>query len=111
VQLDDAAAAYDELSAGGRVAVVGDSAGGTLALLLASRLRDRGAAALAASGLVTPLVHLRLAVGAAYQGADSYLNVAGGRQRSAAFLGVANARAVAAVQRPVRPAADARARL
>ncbi len=69
MQLDDAAAAYDELSAGGRVAVVGDSAGGTLALLLASRLRDSRAAAPAASGLVTPLAHLTLAVGAAYQGA------------------------------------------
>lgn len=89
--VDDAAAAYDELSARGRVAVVGDSAGGALALMLARRLRDSGGQLPAALGLVSPLVDLTLAMGEAYQGFDPYLNVAWGRQGSAAFLGGADA--------------------
>lgn len=74
--------------------MVGDSAGGTLALLLASRLRDSGAPAPAALGLVSPLADLTLAMGEAYEGSDPYLNVAWGRQGSAAFLGGADAAAL-----------------
>ena len=89
--LDDAAAAYAALAAGGRVALVGDSAGGALALMLAARLRDGGGSAPVALGLVSPLVDLTLAMGEAYEGDDPYLNVAWGRQGSAAFLAGADA--------------------
>ena len=93
-QVDDAAAAYAELTAAGPVAVVGDSAGGTLALLLATRLRDGRGTPPAALGLVSPLVDLTLASGEAYTGEDPYLNVSWGRQGSAAFLGGADALAL-----------------
>ena len=88
--LDDAAAAYAELAANSRVAVVGDSAGGALALMLARRLREHGGRPPAALGLVSPLVDLTLSMGEAYDGDDPYLNVAWGRQGSAAFLGGAD---------------------
>jgi acetyl esterase/lipase len=89
--VDDAAAAFAELSQAGPVAVVGDSAGGTLAMLLALRLRDARQPLPAALGLVSPLVDLTLAHGEAYTGPDPYLNLSWGRQGSAAFLGGADA--------------------
>ena len=57
--LDDALAAYDELIAQGPVLLAGDSAGGGLALSLALRVRDRGAAQPAALALLSPWVDLR----------------------------------------------------
>lgn len=56
--IEDAEAAYLALVQDSRVVVVGDSAGGTLALLLAQRLRDRGLPAPAALGLLSPVPDL-----------------------------------------------------
>lgn len=58
--LDDALAAYRALSAEGPVIVAGDSAGGTLVLLLAQALRDRGETPPACLLLLSPLVDLTL---------------------------------------------------
>ena len=59
--IDDALAAYGALAAKGPVIVAGDSAGGTLALLLAQALRDRGLPRPAALLLFSPLVDPALA--------------------------------------------------
>jgi monoterpene epsilon-lactone hydrolase len=88
--VDDASAAYAELAARGSVAVVGDSAGGTLALLLARRLRDGAGPPPAALGLVSPFVDLTLASSDAYDGEDPYLNASWGRQGATAFVGGAD---------------------
>ncbi|MCZ8062480.1 alpha/beta hydrolase fold domain-containing protein [Silanimonas sp.] len=58
--LDDALAAYRALSAEGPVIVAGDSAGGTLVLLLAQALRDRGETPPACLLLLSPLVDLTM---------------------------------------------------
>ena len=63
--LDDAVAAVDELR--GPVAVVGDSAGAALALLLARRRE------VAALGLVCPFVDLTVETAAGYDGDDALL--------------------------------------
>ncbi len=59
--LDDALAAYRALAAEGPVIVAGDSAGGTLVLLLAQALRDRGDSLPACLLLLSPLADLTLA--------------------------------------------------
>ena len=65
--LDDAEAAYRSLLSSGfaaeRIAVVGDSAGGGIALSLAMRLRDAGAPAPAVVALVCPWIDLRPDIG------------------------------------------------
>jgi len=58
--LDDALAAYRALAADGPVVVAGDSAGGTLVLLLAQALRDRGEDSPACLLLLSPLADLTL---------------------------------------------------
>ena len=58
--LDDALAAYRELSAQGPVIIAGDSAGAALVLLLAQALRDRGEARPACLLLLSPLADLTL---------------------------------------------------
>ena len=58
--LDDALAACRTLEADGPVIVAGDSAGGTLALLLAQALRDRGERPPAGLLLLSPLADLTL---------------------------------------------------
>jgi len=58
--LDDALAAYRALRSDGPVIVAGDSAGGTLALLLAQALRDRGDAPPACLLLLSPLADTTL---------------------------------------------------
>lgn len=58
--LDDALAAYAALIDDGPVIVAGDSAGGTLVLLLAQALRDGGLPAPAALLLLSPLADLSL---------------------------------------------------
>ncbi len=58
--LDDALAAYRSLAAEGPVVVAGDSAGGTLVLLLAQALRDRGEPMPACLLLLSPLADLTL---------------------------------------------------
>lgn len=57
--LDDALAAYEALCAQGPVLLVGDSAGGGLALSLALQVRDRGGPPPVALGLLSPWVDLR----------------------------------------------------
>ena len=74
--------------------VVGDSAGGTLALLLAQRLRDGAGPAPAGLGLVSPLVDLTLATSDAYVGPDPYLRSRWAHQGRDAFVGTADARAL-----------------
>ena len=63
--LDDARAAYEWLLAGGlapdRLVLVGDSAGGNLALALLVQLRDRGRPLPAAAAALSPTVDLTLA--------------------------------------------------
>lgn len=66
--VDDAVAAFDELGAG--TGVVGDSAGGALALLLAEQRRP------AALALVSPMVDLTLATSAAWTGDDPLIRTA-----------------------------------
>jgi len=65
--VEDAVAAFDAL--GVPTSLVGDSAGGTTALLTALALRDRGTPA-HALGLVSPLVDLTLERSGAYEGRE-----------------------------------------
>lgn len=58
--LDDAEAVFRALAAQGPVLVVGDSAGGTLALLLAQRLRDAGGPQPTALALLSPVPDLAM---------------------------------------------------
>ncbi len=83
--VDDAVAAYDELAAGARTSVVGDSAGGALALLLA---RTRAPASL---GLVSPVVDLTGKTRRARTGRDM-IREDWVRAGAAAFVGEADAR-------------------
>lgn len=57
--LDDALAVYDALAADGPVLIAGDSAGGGLALALATQVRDSGRTAPAGLALLSPWVDLR----------------------------------------------------
>ena len=80
--VDDALAAYRALRAAGheeqRIAVVGDSAGGGLALTMVLRLRDAGEAMPGAVGLISPWLDLDLRSPAATANArrDAMLNPA-----------------------------------
>ena len=84
----DAVAAYDELSAGARTSVVGDSAGGALAMLLA---RSRRPAAIA---LVSPLVDLTRESSRDWTGEDVLVRNGWARQGTEAFVGGADARSL-----------------
>ncbi len=88
--VDDAHAAYRELSARGPTAVFGDSAGGALALLLALRLRDEGAALPPALALVSPATDLTLRTSAAYRGRDPVVRRTWLRQGVTSFIGDAD---------------------
>lgn len=85
---DDAVAAYDALAAAGPVAVVGDSAGGTLALLLA---RQRTPVALA---LISPLVDLTRETSRTWTGGDALIRQGWLKQGGEAFVGTADAHAL-----------------
>jgi acetyl esterase/lipase len=89
--VDDAVAAYDELAAAGPVAVVGDSAGGSLALLLARRRPP------VALGLVSPVADLTGATSAAYRGHDALLRQDWLQAGAAAWVGGADARELSAL--------------
>jgi cation diffusion facilitator CzcD-associated flavoprotein CzcO/acetyl esterase/lipase len=97
--VDDAEAALEALLDAGRVAVVGDSAGGTLALLLALRRRDAGLPPPEALGLVSPLVDLTLSLSGAYRGRDVVLRHGWVRSGSTAFAGGHDLRALSPLHR------------
>lgn len=97
--VDDADRAFGELSGTLPTAVVGDSAGGALALLLAQRLRDERRELPRALALVSPLVDLTLATSHAYRGPDPVLRPSWLRAGSAAFVGQADARALSPLHR------------
>jgi acetyl esterase/lipase len=96
--LDDAVAAWqgllDEGAAAGRSAVMGDSAGGALALALALRLRDMGAPLPAAIVALSPWTDLAL-TGASLRSnavADPLANAAVAASLAAAYLAGADPR-------------------
>ena len=89
--VDDAVAAYDELAARGTVAVVGDSAGASLALLLA---RQR---TLVALGLISPLADLTGETAAAYRGHDALLRQDWLAAGAASWVAGADARELSAL--------------
>jgi len=88
--VDDAHAAYRELSARVPTAVFGDSAGGALGLMLALRLRDDGAALPPALALVSPATDLTLRTSAAYRGRDPVVRRTWLRQGVTSFVGDAD---------------------
>lgn len=88
--VDDAVAAYRELSARGTTAVFGDSAGGCLALLLALRLRDAGEPLPPALALVSPVTDLTLQRSSAFRGVDTVVRRRWLRQGVASFVGAAD---------------------
>lgn len=83
--VDDALAALDEL--GGPVALVGDSAGGAVAVLAAVRLRDEGRPLPYALGLVSPVADLTGRASAAWEGPDPLLRASWLRQGVEAWAG------------------------
>lgn len=100
--LHDADAALDQLAPDRSVAVVGDSAGGALALLLALRRRDAGRPMPAALGLVSPVVDLTGASSARYDGPDPVLRQSWLEQGAAAFVGAGDARALSPLHADLR---------
>lgn len=100
--VDDAEAALDALSPEGPVRVVGDSAGGALALLLALRRRDEGAAGPAALALISPVADLTLADALAYRGPDAMLRPSWVRQGRDAFVGAIDPRSISPLHRDLR---------
>ncbi|HWH28097.1 MAG TPA: alpha/beta hydrolase fold domain-containing protein [Mycobacteriales bacterium] len=97
--VDDAEAAFEQLSAGGPVRVFGDSAGGALALLLALRRRDTGRPGPAAMALVSPVADLTLTDALAYRGADPMLRPSWVRQGRDAFVGRIDPRGISPLHR------------
>jgi epsilon-lactone hydrolase len=92
--VDDADAALAELEGQGRVDVVGDSAGGALALLLALRRRDEGRPLPASLGLVSPVADLTLELARGWTGADPVLRPSWIADGVTAFTGGADPRAL-----------------
>ena len=92
--VDDAAAAYAQLSDRVPTAVLGDSAGGALALLLALRLRDAGAKLPPALALISPVADLTLASSDAYRAVDTVVRRSWLRRGTRAFVGSADAAAL-----------------
>ena len=84
IPVDEAVRAYDELAARGPVAVVGDSAGGCLAMLLA---RERTPTAMA---LISPLVDLTRSHSDAWTGQDILIRPGWAKQGCEAFVGRAD---------------------
>jgi epsilon-lactone hydrolase len=92
--VDDADAALDALQAAAPTAVVGDSAGGAVALLLALRRRDEGRALPTALGLVSPVADLTLALSRAWTGDDPLLRPSWVEDGVRAYLAGADAEAL-----------------
>jgi epsilon-lactone hydrolase len=101
--VEDADAALEELEAtgAGPVAVVGDSAGGALALLLAQARRDGQRPLPAALGLVSPVADLTLADSLAYTGPDPLLRRSWIRMGRDAFVGHGDPRALSPLHQPL----------
>lgn len=97
--VDDADRAFVELAGRARTAVVGDSAGGALALLLAQRLRDDGRPQPRALALVSPVVDLTGATSDAYRGPEPVLRASWVRSGCAAFVGAGDARTLSPLRR------------
>ena len=89
--VDDADAALAALEATARTAVVGDSAGGAVALMLALRRRDAGRPLPVALGLVSPVCDLTLALSRTWTGDDPLLRPSWVEDGVRAYLGVADA--------------------
>jgi epsilon-lactone hydrolase len=100
--VDDAAAAYDELSAQVPTAVVGDSAGGALALLLTLRLRDSGGQLPPALGLVSPVTDLTAATSDTYRRVDTVVRRSWLRWGARAFVGRADAAQLSPLTAPLK---------
>ncbi len=91
--VEDAVAAFDALSGHAvSTALCGDSAGGTLALLVALHLRDRAAVQPASIALVSPCADFTQRLARAYEGPDPLLNPAWLRAGRDAYLGTRDPR-------------------
>lgn len=99
--VDDAEAAYAELSAQVPTAVVGDSAGGALALLLCLRLRGTAGALPPALGLVSPVTDLTAATSDTFRGVDTVVRRAWLRSGARAFVGRADAAQLSPLTAPL----------
>jgi cation diffusion facilitator CzcD-associated flavoprotein CzcO/acetyl esterase/lipase len=99
--VDDAEAALEELLDDGPSAVVGDSAGGTLALLLALRRRDAGRPLPQSLGLISPLVDLTLVEAGGYTGRDVLLRHSWVRSGCDAFAGGRDLRSLSPLHLPL----------
>ena len=88
--VDDADAALEELQHQARTSVVGDSAGGTLALMLALRRRDAGRPLPEALALLSPIADLTLRTAEGYRGRDVLLRRSWVRAGRDAYVGAAD---------------------
>jgi epsilon-lactone hydrolase len=92
--VDDADAALAALESTARTAVVGDSAGGALALLLALLRRAEGRPLPTALGLVSPVADLTLELSRGWTGADPVLRPSWVEDGVRAFVGDGDAAAL-----------------
>lgn len=99
--VEDADAALGELLAAGPVGLVGDSAGGALAVLVLVRRRDAGQPLPASVGLVSPLADLTLRASSAYRGRDPLLRRSWLRQGVSAFLAGADPQVLSPLELPL----------
>jgi monoterpene epsilon-lactone hydrolase len=99
--VDDAERALVQLPEGRTVALAGDSAGGSLVVLLATRLRDAGRPRPAVLGLVSPMADLTLETSRRYVGPDPVLRQAWLQQGVDAFAGTADRRTLSPVHLPL----------
>jgi epsilon-lactone hydrolase len=99
--VDDAEAALEALLDDGPTVVVGDSAGGTLALLLALRRRDAGRPSPLSLALVSPLVDLTLVEAGGYTGRDVLLRHSWVRSGCEAFAGGRDLRSLSPLHLPL----------
>lgn len=97
--VDDARAAFRELSAQGAVVLGGDSAGGAVALMLALDLRDAGGQQPTALALISPVADLSGRSASSYRGPDPLLRRSWVRDGARAYLAGADAAALSPLNR------------